>query len=207
MIALPGYGKLPAAEPIAAVLKELAAYLTPSTIIVGWSLGGLLAVDLARQYPDRVRALVLIAALPCFSRQHGWAAGWDPSAAAVVRDRLQQDPAAASRYVAALAVRGEADAQQYKRVLDSSAVTGKPVLQRDLDYMMTADRRHAFAALEQPIHVWLGMRDALIGGDCAAALRALRPDTSIHELPRTGHAPLLSRAGPIAAGLESLCER
>lgn len=204
-IALPGYDDTSAADEqatsVEVVIEQLAAQLGTSTIVIGWSLGGLLAVELAWRYPDRVAALGMVAALPCFKRQPGWAAGWDAGAVAAVHDRLQQDAAAACRYVAALAVRGDEHGHDIRPTLNAAAVVRGSVLQRDLDYLRTTDVREAFAALEMPIHAWLGNRDALIGGDCAAALRDLQPTAEIHEFRHAGHAPLLSRPREMAHDL------
>lgn len=203
-ITLPGYDDTGADEQtttIEMIIEQLAAQLGSSTIVIGWSLGGLLAVELAWRYPDRIGALGMVAALPCFNRQPGWTAGWDAGAVAAVHDRLQQDAAAACRYVAALAARGDDHGHDIKQTLNATAVVRARVLQRDLDYLRTADMREAFAALEMPIHVWLGNRDALIGGDCAAALHALQPTAEIHEFRHAGHAPLLSRPRQIAHDL------
>lgn len=204
-ISLAGYaGDDNAVPAIETVIEQLAAALGESTIVIGWSLGGLLAVELAWRYPGRVRALGLVAALPCFNRQSGWAAGWEGRAVAAVYDRMQQDAAAACRYVAALAARGDVDSDTVRGLLQTCAVARRDTLERDLDYLMTADRRRAFAGLDLPVHGWFGGSDALIGGDSAAALRALQPAARIHELPHTGHAPLLSRPREIVRGLEAL---
>lgn len=205
-VSLPGY----AADAddtvmdMPAVIETLAAELLPATVIVGWSLGGLLALELARRRPDRVRALGLIASLPCFTRRAGWAAGWQPDAIAAVRSRLREDAAAACRYVAALAARGDRESYGVKAALLSCAVPAHHVLARDLDYLMSVDCRAVFAGLRLPMHAWLGDRDALIGGDSAAAMQALQPAANIHELSRAGHAPLLSRPRELARDLELL---
>lgn len=207
-ISLPGYEKdndqSQNVMPVPALLDRLTESLEQSVILIGWSLGGLLAIELARRYPDRIKALGLIAALPCFNRQPDWAAGWDNPAVTAVHDRLQQDAAAATRYVAALAARGDEHSRHIRQTLTDLAVSRQGVLERDLDYLRHTDLRQAFAGLDIPVHVWLGDRDAFIGGDCAGAIRTLQSDAHIHELEHTGHAPLLSRPRDIAEHLESL---
>ena len=60
------------------------------------------------------------------------------------------------------------------------------------------------AALDMPVHAWLGDHDALIGADAAPALRDMRPDMTVHALAACGHAPLLSQPRRLARELESL---
>jgi len=52
-----------------------------SVAIVGWSMGGFIALDFARQYPERVRSVVLI----------GMRHYWPPADIAAIREGLLQD--------------------------------------------------------------------------------------------------------------------
>ncbi|WP_448563715.1 alpha/beta fold hydrolase [Trichothermofontia sp.] len=64
---LRGYGQSRTQRPFAMTdhltdLEGLLAQQTEPSLILGWSLGGILALELALRVPDRVRGLVLIAA-------------------------------------------------------------------------------------------------------------------------------------------------
>ena len=61
---LPGFGKSPALNGFSVphVLNDLAANIPDGSVVVGWSLGGMLAVQLAAQFPKKVRALITLAA-------------------------------------------------------------------------------------------------------------------------------------------------
>lgn len=201
MPSLPGYdGSQSTADED--IVATLAAVIDQPAVIVGWSLGGLLALELARRYPEKVSALGLVASLPCFNRAPDWAAGWDTRALAAVQTRLQQNAAAAHRYVATLAAHGDANSGAVKQTLVNTTIPPVAVLKRDLDYLAVADWRAEFAALRPPVRVWLGARDALIGGDCVAALRSLQPAAEIRVLPDRGHALPLSAAGAIVEEME-----
>ena len=60
---LPGHGDAPFAEPfdIAAIAETFAAQIDTPAHILGWSLGGLVALYLAALYPDKIRSLCLTA--------------------------------------------------------------------------------------------------------------------------------------------------
>lgn len=65
---LRGYGRSPAPAPftlnehLADLVALLDHYQIEQCAVLGWSLGGILALELALQYPERVKALVMIAA-------------------------------------------------------------------------------------------------------------------------------------------------
>lgn len=203
--ALPGYGGSgPSGDDATDWLECWAAALPADALVVGWSLGALIALQVAHRYPHKVRALGLIAGLPCFIRQPGWAAGWTPAALAAVRRRLAQDPDAARRYVAALAARGDSQAPQVRETLLTTAAPSAEAMAAGLDYLAEADERALLAALTIPVTIWLGTRDQLIGNDCGPALCALQPRIRVRELPDAGHAPLISQAGILAGELEAL---
>lgn len=194
--ALPGYAGEPAGEP----LQRLGALLEGErrVIVIGWSLGGLLAIELALKWPERITALGLIAALPRFGRSPDWSAGWSAAALAAVRARLDRDAAAARRYIAALAADGDRSRTAVRQGLLATSAAGAATLRAGLDYLACADRRADFACLRQPVAVWLGAADAVLGTDCAPAVRDLRPEARVTTLAGSGHAPLLGRAPEIA---------
>jgi len=65
---LRGYGRSPAPAPFSLsdhlldLVTLLDRYQVEQCAVLGWSLGGILALELALQYPERVSALVMIAA-------------------------------------------------------------------------------------------------------------------------------------------------
>jgi pimeloyl-[acyl-carrier protein] methyl ester esterase len=67
-IDLPGHGAnshLPLGT-LESVVEQLAEHIPPDAIIMGWSLGGLIAQALAHALPERVAALILVASTPKF---------------------------------------------------------------------------------------------------------------------------------------------
>ena len=71
---LPGYGSAPPCAPY--TLEALAAALARAAPrrchVVGWSLGGEVALAWAARAPRQVARLALIATTPCFARRPGW---------------------------------------------------------------------------------------------------------------------------------------
>jgi len=139
---LPGFGETPPpARPVAlwAALRDLLDHLgVERAAVVGASLGGRAAVDLALAAPDRVRALVLVgsglAGHPF--REPALLQLWDQSEGAIERgDHLE-------------AARVELDTWVGGVGRDPSAVT--PEVRRRVEAMLLAAYAHGGADLEEP---------------------------------------------------------
>jgi len=72
---LPGHGYSPAVEPfdVASVVDAVDASIdVAGATVLGWSLGGQVALQWALARPDKVRKLVLVAATPSFVARDDW---------------------------------------------------------------------------------------------------------------------------------------
>src|SRR5690606_20829633 len=107
---LPGYGAAPGPSPYAldAVVDVLAGAVPEEVDLVGWSLGGTIAMHWAATHPEQVRRLVLIAATPRFVGHAEWAHGVSPAVFRVFGAQLQRDPAALMQRFCVLQAEGEA---------------------------------------------------------------------------------------------------
>lgn len=205
--ALPGYDSEPEREqartPLAA-LEQVLVRLDQPAVVVGWSCGGLLALQLEQAWPERVRALVLVASMPCLQRRPDWPAGIDRTGLAAVRQRLDADHGAAIDYVTALSIRGDRRARTVRRELEQAVPAGlrAETLGRDLDLIEQTDLRTVQP--DSTLDVILGENDRVIGSSCAMVLPEWYPRVRLHVLRGAGHAPMISRPRAVAGLLEQL---
>ncbi len=92
---LPGHGRSAAIEPftLPVIATQLAQNIESEPCCwLGWSLGGLIVLEIARLYPEKVNSLILLAASPCFVKQEGWP-GIDPKMLETFTANLITDPA------------------------------------------------------------------------------------------------------------------
>lgn len=77
IIDLPGVGHSRSVEPyeLYKLGEEVAEVMPGVCDVLGWSLGGLVAQNIALTQPDRVRRLVLVGSTPCFVERPDWDAG------------------------------------------------------------------------------------------------------------------------------------
>ncbi len=81
-----GFSALSLADMAEVVLRQA----PDKAIWLGWSLGGLVASQIALTHPERVQALVTVASSPCFSARDEWP-GIKPDVLAGFQQQLSDD--------------------------------------------------------------------------------------------------------------------
>jgi pimeloyl-[acyl-carrier protein] methyl ester esterase len=204
--ALPGHGVdiIKPRNHLSAWVEAFAAMLPPQAVLVGWSLGALLALELARTQPGRVARLVLIGATPRFVAGANWPHGLDEETVADFIKGYDHNPAAILRRFLALQTIGD-DArhhllhQLFEAVCVPRAGQTPQMLTDGLRILADTDLRANLAAIEQPVCLIHGDGDALMPPAAARWLADALPRVSLTMLKRCGHAPLLSNPGKCAA--------
>ena len=194
---LPGFGvsTCPASYDIDSVLSQLAEQIPDQSTVVGWSLGGLLAIALASRYPNKVKKLGLIASSPCFMAKDEWP-GMDSRVMQQFAGQLQQNLALTVERFLAIQAMGSSTARQdiklLKQAVLSLALPSTVALQGGLELLATLDLRQEFAALRQPVFAILGRLDSLVPVAIAPLLQNLRPKLQLDILQKASHAPFIS---------------
>jgi len=197
-IDLPGHGASPGdAEFDLPHLRDWLAEAVPVPAVwVGWSLGGLAALDLALHRPERVRGLVLVAAPVRFLRAPDWPDAVAPEVLEQFAAGLAQDYRGTLMRFLALQTRGAADGRDALRRLRESWVAVQPprprALRSGLALLRDTDLRDALPRLACPMLALAGERDTLVPPAAAAALAAAVPDGRLEMVKGAGHAPFLS---------------
>jgi len=76
---LPGMGRSDLIEPyvIDEIVDQIYLNTPNNAIVLGWSMGGQIAIKLAVKYSDYINNLILISTTPCFIKKEGWSCGVD----------------------------------------------------------------------------------------------------------------------------------
>ena len=195
---LPGFGlaqHFPQPYTLPAVVEQLAAQIPDASLVCGWSLGGLLALALATQYPHKVSRLALVAASPCFLAQPDWPG--------MSHDVLQQFAKALSvnltqtieRFLAIQAmgsVSARADSKILKQAILAYPAARPEAVSGALTLLSECDLRQSLAGLRQPLAGIFGRLDSLVPAAVVAHIQQLRPDAQLTLLPHASHAPFIS---------------
>ncbi|MFC0446016.1 pimeloyl-ACP methyl ester esterase BioH [Pseudidiomarina halophila] len=197
---LPGYGESPwpVAEPISfARLCELTRSALPERChLLGWSLGGLVATQIALDEPQRVQSLTTVASSPYFPAQEPDWPGIEPSILSQFGKQLSKDFRRTVERFLALQSLGSPHAKQdvkaIKEWLFSKPMASVEVLDAGLDMLAQVDLRNDLKRLTMPFYRIYGRLDALVPSSVVARVDELAPESQHFIAPRCSHAPFIS---------------
>lgn len=204
VVDLPGHGhsRDSAMRLALALVADALATRLPPALWLGWSLGGLFALEFARRHPRRMRGLVMLASSPRFVRGDDWPHGMSAEIFQGFAHGLRHDYRATLDRFIALEAFGSDDARGEIRALrDEVFSRGEPaaqVLADGLGLLERCDLRAVLPALQVP-GLWLaGRRDRLVSPRAIEAAAALAPDARLQVLAGAGHAPFLTHPDAVA---------
>lgn len=207
IVDLPGYGASPP-QPEASIddiADQLAELLPPRSMLLGWSLGAMVALACAARHPRKVARLVLVGANASFIQREGWAEALAPAELDAFINQLQASPEALLKRFAALIHAGDSNARTNQRAMKACLANGLPAdaasLASGLALLGAADLRgHAFAA-DQPVLLLHGAADPLMPLAGAERLARQLSSATLDVFDGAAHAPFASDVGRFVAAV------
>lgn len=170
-------------------LDELDERLPLDGWLCGWSLGGMLATQLAARRGERCAGLITLASNACFRQREDWSEAMPLATFAAFREGFQQDPTGTLKRFTLLCGRGGAEPRQTAQRLHAMQSGWSPeALQAGLHLLDELDGRAALLQYQGPQLHLLGVGDALVPHGCTARLEALLPQVQVETIAATGHA-------------------
>lgn len=208
---LPGHGGAPFAETfdIAAAAEDYAGQIDTPAHILGWSLGGLVALHLAARYPEKVRSLCLTASFARLTAAEDYPEGLAAPALGKMVGAFRQDYAKHIKQFLQLQLLHTPNAAEIiARILPDLARHGAPAaLQAALEAVNQADARPLLADIRAPSLLVFGQKDAITPPRMGEYLHRHLPDSELVLLEKAAHAPFLSHADEFAALYRGFVEK
>ncbi|MDG1579822.1 alpha/beta fold hydrolase [Pseudomonas sp. GOM6] len=185
-------------------LLELDERLPADTWLGGWSLGGMLASELAALRGERCRGLLTLASNPCFVAGRDWPFAMDETTFDAFVAGCREHPQATLKRFALLCTQGADEARSLARQLQTAAPQQAPeVLLAGLEVLGSFDGRSAIQRFAGPqLHLLAGA-DALVPAEVAGELLLLQPDIEVGLIEGVSHAFPLERPHEVAAAIEA----
>jgi pimeloyl-ACP methyl ester carboxylesterase len=195
---MPGYGESPPIEPLTfpalgdALCALLDARGVERAILIGHSMGGMVAQELVARDPDRVAALVLVATSAAF----GGAGGeWQRQ---FLADRLKPlDEGKTPADIAPALVRGmigeAADPRGLGRAIACMSAVSAKTYRAALHCLVTFDQRASLGRIRCPTLVLAGERDRVAAPAVVERMAQAIPGAKYRMLAGVGHLANLER--------------
>lgn len=160
MIDLPGHGR---SNDINGGLDEwcdeIIKVMPRNPILLGWSLGGLLAINIATKI--KLSKLILVASTPNFVQTNDWPYGIDESNFRQFSDALELNLSKGLKRFVSLQTQDKSQLKALNQSIDKFPASAK-ALNQGLEILLTTDLVDELNQLKIPIEVILGNHDTLV---------------------------------------------
>ena len=202
---LPGHGRsrdISTESTLAAFTDAVVQVSPPSAIWLGWSLGGLIALDAARRYPNRVTKLLLVGATPKFVQAPDWPHAVEAQVFAGFARSLVRDYRGTLLRFLSLQIGGDDATRALLKTLRTQIFEhGEPqaaALAAGLSILQQSDLRASLPQIQAPALIVHGSHDRLAMPTAGEYLAAHLPHARLWCIAGAGHAPFLSHAAAFA---------
>ena len=188
IIDLPGHGRSPDIEGgIEDWCYEIIKLIPERSILLGWSLGGLLSIFIANQV--KLKELILVAASPCLVNNENWDYGIRQEVFDQFALNLKVDSTKALKRFVSLQSNNKSQIQELHSSIQKYPAS-QSALNNGLEIITNSDLREQFKNISIPKKCILGNNDTLI----PVKIQDWYEDSgSKTHIIKTGHLPFLEK--------------
>lgn len=193
-------------ENVANLIKKLNL---KNLVVIGWSLGSLVAIKLANILPERVSSLLLISATSKFISEKNYSCGQPLAVVRQLKQSLKKDyETTLNRFYGQMFSSDEEErgykALFYDTVLPRMKMVTQNQVVRGLDYLINTDCRQLLSHLTCPVTICHGQDDIICPVGSAYYLERNIPHSKLVVIDNCGHIPFLTYEARINLLIEEL---
>ena len=202
-IDLPGYGYSQnvsgetTLDTMSETVENYIQQINKPVVLIGWSLGGLVTLNILKRKNVAVTKGIFIATTPCFTKRTGWENAMEQSVFDGFSENLTTDYKKTLRRFLSLQTRGsEIDRDSLRELKNKLNDRGEPdlaALKAGLKILSETDLRN-MGNYDLPVMVILGEKDTLVPVTVKDEFAKLFTKLEGRVVNKTGHAPFLSDA-------------
>ncbi len=207
-IDLPGFGLNAGKEihpySLANICQCITHTIEQPAIYLGWSLGGLVATEMALCYPEKVLGLITVASSPCFLKEEAknegdnqevWP-GIKPSVLDAFHQQLQVDTKKTISGFLKIQAMGSPhirqDIKQISQLVFQHKMANKLTLDQSLKLLESSDYRRRLNDITQPFLRMYGDADSLVPKAVIEKVSNIARNSEFHIFKQASHAPFIS---------------
>ena len=182
-------------DSLSNVVEEYIQNLNRLVILIGWSLGGLITLNILQRKKINVDKVIFIATTPCFTKKSDWPDAMGQSVFDAFSVDLQNDYQKTLKRFLSLQTRGSEltreELRELKQILTSRGEPDQNALISGLDILSETDLRSE-TSNATPAMIVMGDRDTLVPLQVRAEFKKMFSNLEELVLEHTGHAPFIS---------------
>lgn len=207
---LPGFGVNVSVDitpySLANICQSITNTITKPAIYVGWSLGGLVATEMALRFPEKVLALITVASTPRFIEEKVqveeniqviWP-GIKANVLAVFHQQLQVNIEKTIDGFLKIQAMGSPhirqDIKKISQLVFQQKMASQATLDQSLTLLESSDYRHTLQNVTQPFLRLYGNADSLVPKSVIEKVNELTPKSDVYIFKQASHAPFISHA-------------
>ena len=189
VIDLPGHGRSPDVEgDIEDWCNEIIRFIPEKSILLGWSLGGLLSIFIAHQI--KLKELILVAASPCLVNNNNWDFGIRREVFDQFAENLKVDSTKALKRFVSLQSKNKSQIQELHHSIQKYPASHS-ALNDGIERITQSDLRAEYRDINIPKKCILGKLDTLV----PAKIQHWYSDAETKtQVLKSGHLPFLENS-------------
>ncbi|MBL4607501.1 MAG: pimeloyl-ACP methyl ester esterase BioH, partial [Pseudomonadales bacterium] len=199
VIDLPGFGRspIPGGEYNLDYLSKHVLNVAPKEAVwMGWSLGAMVAMNIAVKHPSRVNALISVTGTPSFIARDGWTYGMPVAEMEGFSALLKEDvDGSLIRFLALQAKGSQSQREDIRKLKEMVYFHGLPApqaLRGGMDILCDADLRAVLPDICCPsLHIF-GENDHIVSAKTAEGIKDLMPNAAVRIMDGMSHIPFIS---------------
>ena len=199
IIDLPGFGRSPVAKgdyDLDYLVTQVMAVAPEKALWMGWSLGGMIALRIAEQFPERVTALINVASTPRFIQGEAWKNAVPEKVLKGFYSYLLEDwEGTLIRFLALQCKDSESQKDDTRKLRELVYFHGLPATQAlrgGLEVLQNVDLREALQQLTIPTLYLFGEKDNLIPANVAGDIKDLNNNVEVAHIMGSSHVPFMT---------------
>jgi pimeloyl-[acyl-carrier protein] methyl ester esterase len=183
------------------VFDSVQKTINEPAIFMGWSLGGLVATQIAHQFPEKVAGLITVASTPYFVAEQvnenntDWP-GIKKSVLKSFHNQLQNDIEKTIKGFLKIQAMGSSslrrDIKHLTELIMAYDLPTKETLENSLALLDSCDLRTVLSEINVPILQLYGQTDGLVPKQVIPLIKTITPTSKQVIFPKASHAPFIS---------------